>query len=132
MTNADGDSVIEASDAAYAWVTTDFPDGDYWVIVTAYDAANNHTRDSMLITVNNMGIEEEKYFVLSPPLRIMPNPNNGSFVIDSNGDVKIVDITGRLIAVGRNIFRNLNPGIYFVIFEKNNCTSYQKVVVIKE
>jgi hypothetical protein len=51
VTNTDGDSVVEATDAAYSWVTRDFPDGDYWVVVTACDAADNCARDSMLVTI---------------------------------------------------------------------------------
>lgn len=132
VTNTDGDSVVEASDVTYSWVTTDFPDGDYWVIVTAYDAADNYKKDSMLVMLNNFGIEEQKGVALSPPFSIMPNPNNGSFMVDSNDEIKIVDIAGRCVASGQGTFTNLSPGIYFIIYEKDNQTFYEKVIVVKQ
>jgi hypothetical protein len=132
ITNTDGDSIIEASDAAYAWITTDFPDGEYWVVVTAYDAADNATRDSMLVTVNNMGIAEEKSPAQSLPFSILPNPNNGTFVINSDCDVKILDITDRLIAFGRGLDIHLIPGVYFVIYEQKHEIFCSKVIVVNE
>jgi hypothetical protein len=132
ITNTDGDSIVEASDAAYAWVTTDFPDGNYWVVVTAYDAANNATRDSMFVTVNNMGIAEEKPSAQSPAFSIQPNPHNGTFVIDSDDDVKILDITGRLVAVGRGVVTHLVPGIYFIIYKQEHQTFCSKVIIVNE
>jgi len=133
VTNTDGDSIVEASDASFAWVTADFPDGQYWVIVNAYDAANNHQSDSMLVEVANVGIveqQENKTAVVG--LRISPNPNKGYFTIDSEAPVRIVDISGRVIMSGRRNFDKLNPGVYFVIFEENNEIHHQKIVVVQE
>jgi len=58
ITNTDGDSVIEDSDTAGCWRTTDFENGDYWVKVYAYDRDDleitpNVSTDSMLVTVAN-------------------------------------------------------------------------------
>ena len=58
ITNTDGDSVIEASDAAGCWATTDFDNGDYWVKVFVADrdgfiGTGFDTVDSMLVEVYN-------------------------------------------------------------------------------
>ncbi len=130
ITNTDGDSLLEATDIAYSWVTTDFPDGDYWVVVTAYDAAENYEKDSMLVTVTNEGIEEQGSSAISPYFKITPNPNRGCFSVDVSDEIEIFDASGRFIISGRGEFNNLAPGIYFVIYEKNNRVLRQKVVVV--
>jgi hypothetical protein len=132
VTNTDGDSIIEASDAAYSWITTDFPDGDYWIVVTAYDAANNSTRDSMLVTVNNMGIAETKPTIQSPPFSILPNPNNGTFMVSSDYDVRILDVTGRVITTSHGTVTDLSPGIYFVVCEQGHQNFCTKVIVVNQ
>ncbi len=51
VTNTDGDSLIEASDATYSWNTTGFLAGNYWIVVTASDPAGNVAKDSMMVTI---------------------------------------------------------------------------------
>lgn len=131
VTNTDGDSIVEASDAAFSWVTTGYPDGDYWVIVTAYDAAGNWSKDSMLVTVNNVGIIEHRGVVCVGQLEIVPNPNRGSFMLSVLHEVKIYNTNGQLIASGCGPFSGLNPGIYFVVYDYNNEVLCKKVVVIE-
>ncbi len=53
VTNTDGDSVIESSDAAAAWHTENFNNGPWWVKVTAYDRGGNVTADSMSVNTAN-------------------------------------------------------------------------------
>ncbi len=58
ITNTDRDSVIEVTDTAGCWRTTDFDDGDYWIKVfvadrDGFDGTNYDTVDSMLVTVRN-------------------------------------------------------------------------------
>lgn len=132
VTNTDGDSIIEATDANNSWVTTDFYDGDYWVIVTAYDAAGNFATDSMLVTVKNMiVVEEGKNVTVSQPLTIMPNPNNGSFSIDVAEDIKIFDASGRLVRHGHGAFTGFKPGIYFAVLERDSRVLSKKIVVVQ-
>ncbi len=130
VTNTDGDSIVEASDAAGAWVTTDFPDGDYWIVVTAYDAAGSVGQDSMLVTVRNTGIAESDESGIARDLRVIPNPNHGSFVICGTGKISIFDVSGRLVAEGRSEFQDFTPGIYFVVSGKDNRYQSQKIIVI--
>jgi len=132
VTNTDGDSIIEAADADYSWVTSDFFDGDYWIIVTAYDAAGNYATDSMLVTVNNIiGIEETRSVAILRPFNIVPNPNNGTFTVDVCDDIKIFDASGRFVTSGQGQFTELVPGIYFAVLERDNHVLSSKIVVVK-
>ncbi|MEW5701381.1 MAG: hypothetical protein AB1792_04040 [Candidatus Zixiibacteriota bacterium] len=53
VTNTDGDSLLEATDAARSWETQNFNNGDWWVKVRAYDHGVNITTDSMLVRTAN-------------------------------------------------------------------------------
>jgi hypothetical protein len=55
VTNTDGDSIIEVSDTSGCWATYSFPNGKYWVEVTAYDQYGNATSQNMLVKVKNPG-----------------------------------------------------------------------------
>jgi len=58
ITNSDGDSVIESSDADECWHTADLPNETYWIVVKASDAYGNETYDSMKVnTVNYVPFE---------------------------------------------------------------------------
>ena len=132
VTNTDGDSVVESTDAIYAWQTNDFPDGDYWVVVTAYDAAGNYQVDSMLVTLSNVGIGEQGDIAAAHPMEIYPNPNRGSFVVNTEHSIRVIDITGRIVVSRRGRFHGLSPGIYFVVFEENNRIHHEKIVVVSK
>lgn len=151
VTNTDGDSLIETGDASYSWVTTNFPDGYYWVVITAYDAANNLTRDSMRVFVDNPGgIEENASLAGTNSLRVSPNPLRHAtrirVGIGAKGlGLKIYDAAGRLVtsfalrdtpcairwdAVDQN-GRRVPDGVYFAVVELNGVTYREKIVVIK-
>jgi len=53
VTNTDGDTVLEAADTSGCWNTLGFPNGQYWVVVYAWDQSGNTAADSQLVTVNN-------------------------------------------------------------------------------
>ncbi len=149
VTNTDGDSIVEPSDTAFSWVTTDFPDGDYWVVVTAYDAAGNYEKDSMLVTVANEGIEEQKIVAASPPFRIMPNPINHNttvwFVLSCAGHatLKVYNIVGQEVATladgeleaGEHcvVFNaeDLPSSIYFLKFQADDYSATEKILLIR-
>ncbi len=130
VTNTDGDSLIENTDAGCAWETTNFPDGDYWVVVEARDAAGNAERDSMLVTVANVGVTEMVNAGASPGLRISPNPGTGPVRIDSEDRFKIVDESGRVVASGSGGTYALTPGVYFVVFIGGELHS-EKMIIVK-
>ncbi|MCS7250635.1 MAG: M23 family metallopeptidase [candidate division WOR-3 bacterium] len=62
ITNTDGDSIIESSDANYSWQTRNFPNGRYLVKVYAYDASNNCSVCSMYVRIRNPSGIIEKAF----------------------------------------------------------------------
>jgi len=130
VTNADGDSIVETSDASQSWVTTDYPDGDYWIVVTAYDAAGSMQRDSMMVTLNNTGISEYEDMRVVATLQVLPNPNHGSFIIRSQRLVRIFDAGGRLVAEGRSEYHDFAPGVYFIVTGDDDTRQCTKLVVI--
>lgn len=82
ITNTDGDSVIEASDAAGCWRTTDFDNGAYWVRLYAYDRddlglSDNVSTDSMQVIVAN----------------VPPCDCTGFCDLDLNGSLNPMDVT---------------------------------------
>ncbi|OGC38895.1 hypothetical protein A2Y85_01680 [candidate division WOR-3 bacterium RBG_13_43_14] len=129
VTNTDGDSLLESSDANYSWVTTGYPDGNYWIIVTAYDAAGNSGKDSMMVTIDNIGIVESFEEMADNMLMVIPNPNHGEFRINRS-DAILVNSCGQVIAQGRTTFTGLKPGVYFLISKHNDQTIRQKIIVV--
>lgn len=132
VTNADGDSVVESSDAACSWVTTDYPDGDYWVVITASDAAGNYTKDSMLVSVKNaQAVEEHIDKSFSNPFRELPSPVSGPLLIPAEKGVKVFDVNGRLVTSYQPAMA-LSPGVYFIVLKSEKQIFTRKIVVIKE
>lgn len=111
VTNTDGDSIIESSDAAISWRTTQFPNGNYWIKIYAYDVSNNVSVCSMQVTVNNGGgvTEEENHSQFS----------------------KSVCEGGLFNSLGQKLsnlnLAQLKPGIYF--YNKNGIT--HKLLIVK-
>lgn len=130
VTNTDGDSIVETGDAAYAWVTTNFPDGDYWIVVTAYDAAGTVRQDSMQVTLMNTGIAESDGEHIANTLQILPNPSSGSFMVPGPHQVSIFDVSGRCVAGGEREYHDFAPGIYFVVAGDDDYRQCKKLVVI--
>lgn len=99
LTNTDGDSLREESDYDSCWHTTEFPDGDYWVVVTTKDAVGNQTIDSMQVTLVNgnpgvvEGTEPETAFTLLTPLVVHATPL--TFVCPRTDRIRIYDVSGR-------------------------------------
>lgn len=142
LTNTDGDSLREESDHDSCWHTADFPDGAYWVVVTARDAAGNTSVDSMQIRLCN-GVEFDEYEIrfslLSPfiragePLKIL---------CQAPGVLKVYDVSGRRWLEAQlwpsTYFQeielgNLPVGVYFIRIDRIDLlTSYSlKFVVIR-
>ncbi len=107
VTNTDGDSVVEATDASYSWQTTNYPNGNYWIKVYASDASDNVSVCSMLVTVaNNPAIEE--YVFTSKRI--------------NSKDKFLYNALGQRVKVPQ-----IKAGVYF---SPLNCGQY-KVIIIK-
>ena len=80
LTNSDGDSTIEFSDAPLSLETTNFHNGEYTIYVRAHDRYGNTTDTSMVVTLGN-------YFTLSGNI-IPTDSGNGlsGFNIDITPD----------------------------------------------
>jgi len=126
VTNTDGDSLIESSDANYSWNTTGFPSGYYWIVVTASDAAGNITKDSMRVQIPGQVVEEEVDHSIS----------SGNFIqlyreikeLLKKQDACLYDVSGRLIEKNR---ARLNSGIYFIVYKEDGQIRQKKFVLIK-
>lgn len=108
--------------------------GDYAVIVTK----NGCSDTSACVTINTIGINN---IASDNYLRVYPNPNNGSFNIQSTGEgsYSIVNELGQTIKMlelnSSNKYtitiENIGCGIYFIVGLNNNQIIRQKVVVVK-
>ncbi len=107
LTNSDGDSLINLSERNLAFKTEDHPDGDYRLIVEAYDAYGNSDADSLEIKFRNgivSNVDDDlenqvpEEFILR---QNYPNPFNSGTVIEftvpsvSNVVLKVYDLLGR-------------------------------------
>ncbi|MFC1564013.1 FlgD immunoglobulin-like domain containing protein [candidate division KSB1 bacterium] len=106
LTNSDGDSLISLSERNLAFPTADYPDGDYRIIVEAYDAYGNSDTDSMNVTFKNgvtTDVDDRKNFMPDEFLlkQNYPNPFNTGTVIEftlpsaAEVTLKIYDLLGR-------------------------------------
>ncbi len=125
VTNTDGDTLIEATDANYSWNTTGFPPGNYWIVVKAMDAAGNTTKDSMMVTIPGQSVEENyTYLIARTSIVNSPKALNELFCKFA---VKLYDVNGRV----QSDFHNLPPGVYFAIYKDNGELKQKKIVIIK-
>ena len=102
VTNTDGDSVVEASDWYCGWNTEEFPNGTYWVKVTAYDRYGNSDSDSMQVEVEN-------YFEVAGKVGLSDNPPDSSGSIIGIWELAISDTTDQ---TGSFLFENVDGGHY--------------------
>jgi hypothetical protein len=148
VTNTDGDSVIESTDASGTWATGMLGDTTYWVCVRASDVYGNATFDSMLVrTRNGVGVEDLPPVALSKPLRVSPNPGPAPVLVsfglgrETAVQARIIDAAGR-VAVSLGSGRmpggdyrfdsgRLNPGVYFVQLFVAGVEQRSKLVVTR-
>jgi hypothetical protein len=92
-----------------------------------------------LANPTTMGIESTK---ISDVVNVYPNPNNGSFTIETNGNEKqntvmLYDVTGKLvlsqIIIGKATIDagNLNAGIYNLSIISNNGVTNKRIIIQK-
>lgn len=77
LTNNDGDSTVESTDAAGAWHTAGYPSGTYTIRVTAFDAGGNVVSDSMNVTVQSPS--PQNVIVTMTPTSSLQIPASGGF-----------------------------------------------------
>lgn len=140
------------SNATYQWVDCDnnyapllnetsqvftvTQDGNYAVIVTSN--TTNCVDTSACINITNASVND--YFSESY-LSIYPNPNHGSFTIETDREAEMVvynsigkEISSKQLKVGKNFidFDNTANGIYYLnVVDKKGNRSLQKVSVMR-
>ncbi|MEO0226269.1 MAG: M23 family metallopeptidase, partial [candidate division WOR-3 bacterium] len=106
ITNTDGDTLIEPTDTAGKWQTQNYPDGNYWVVVTAYDAYGNARAESMLVTLRNGNkVEGNTLDGLTGHFSITPTvvPSQKAVKINRSKEIvkpcrlNIFDVTGKKV-----------------------------------
>jgi hypothetical protein len=146
VTNTDGDSILETTDSLSCWHTADFPDGWYYVKVTAYDIAGNSTTESMPVFVfNGVGVANNTPKPTpSPQLSLSGGLSlNGQISLEQSRKVslKIFDNTGRMEKVlisgqlGKGdyhfTYQTKHSGIYFLVAQIGGQIITKKVVIIR-
>ncbi len=125
VTNTDGDSIIESSDANYSWNTNGFPPGNYWIVVTASDAAGNTTKDSMMVTIPGQVVVETNTYIISLQNISSLFKEFDRLFIDN--EARLYDINGRMI----DRTSGVSSGIYFLVYKNGEKYNSKKIVVIK-
>lgn len=104
LTNSDGDQDWGTEDQQASWDTSDLPDGQYVIRVTAWDVAGNATSDSMtVVTANGNPSSTGESAASAIRLASGPNPAIGPTVIRFSPDtpgrasLTIYDLTGRRV-----------------------------------
>ena len=120
VTNTDQDSMIEASDKNYAWRTGEFPNGTYWVRVTAYDRYGGVDSDSMQVQVEN-------YFQVTGKVGLSDNPPDSSGSIIQIVELTVSDTTDR---TGSFLFGSVDSGHYLFHITHPGYSSLDTVVQV--
>lgn len=153
LTNNNGDSIIELSEAQLAFPTADYPDGDYRIFVEAWDEAGNMVLDSMDITFDNFntgitnlnsGNDIEIHCYPNPAkdkvtLSLSTFVLKGSYgEVGENNIIKITNAFGQqvvLLEVKNNKVvwdtKDIQPGVYFYSLKSNDSVKAGKLVIAK-
>jgi hypothetical protein len=102
VTNTDGDGEVEATDWSLGWNTEQFPNGTYWVKVTALDRYGNTTSDSMQVQVKNS-------FSIAGQVGLSDSPPDSSGSVVEILELAISDTTTK---DGYYSFENIKEGYY--------------------
>lgn len=101
VTNTNGDDTLTLIDQNQFFNTNSLANGNYIFRILAWDAANNMSKDSMIIKIRNFpnGIEQQN---TDDDFKIYPNPTNAYCIVHlpqsaSMTEVKIVDLQGRIV-----------------------------------
>jgi hypothetical protein len=152
LTNNNGDSLIELSEADSAFDTEDYPDGDYRIFVEAYDEYGNSVLDSMDVRFRNGNYISNSPFAIPNEIQLEqnhPNPFNSSTVIrytiphSCEVTLTVYDVLGRKVrvlvdgfqAVGQHsgVFdgEELSSGIYFYQLKAGEIVATKKMVYLR-
>jgi hypothetical protein len=143
LTNNNGDSIIDLSEAQLAFPTEDYPDGDYRIFVEAWDESGNMDLDSMDITFDNLITDIPATLVGLQTIRCYPNPARSDVIFElskttaGSERIVILDSDGQQILTldvlnHRVVWRtdNINPGIYYYYLKGDTELKPGKIIVL--
>jgi len=153
LTNNNGDSLIDLGEKDSAFVTTNYPDGDYRIYAEAQDEYGNSTIDSMDVKFRNgiVGIsdEENPVAVQFDLEQNYPNPFNSStriyYSVGKPGviSLKVYDVLGREVRVLASGFKKSGnysahwdakdypSGIYIYRLQTAGFTEARKMLLVE-
>ncbi len=139
ITNTDGDTIIESSDANYSFQSQGLTDGYYWIVVKLEDETGNLNRDSMLVRIKNLRVGESEV----PEIKISRLSIDRFKVIynfETKNSLEILDVSGRVykkilprIEGKKTIFNmdKIKPGIYILQLKDKGILIIKKAFFIK-
>jgi murein DD-endopeptidase MepM/ murein hydrolase activator NlpD len=146
LTNNNGDSIIDLSEAQLAFPTENYPDGEYRIFVEAWDEAGNMALDSMDITFDNFntGISNSR-ITNSIEVNCFPNPAKDYVVFEVrkvkpiNQQIIITNTYGQQIELlsiknEKTVWdiRKVSSGTYFYYLQSGlNAIERGKIIVLK-
>ena len=151
ITNSNGDSLITIEDEVYSFDSSQFPDGEYWLKVTAHDASMNEASAQMQVQFNNGNTSTSQNHLL-PSMIVTnhPNPFNPSttfsFDLPESSDYQfsIYNCRGQKIfykvemcsdsELNKKIIWNAKKqasGIYFYRLQTNHNVTSGKCLLVK-
>lgn len=127
LTHGTGDNRIQPTDSLRLLNTAAYPDGDYWLTLTAHDASGNAARDSVRLRLRN-GVLGTAAATAANALSVWPNPVTGDWLTvrgaAASEPLRLTDALGRTWALPeaptsapaarRFDARALPPGVYWL------------------
>ena len=146
LTNANGSFSLPSLDYGTYKAMVEIPgmpSAQYNVNITAANPNTNNL--NFVATNNNIALANAEQELLSASLGILPNPNNGVFVLNfnataaNNAQIRIFDALGRLVLEQNAQFfegsnklplqlNNVQEGVYLVQLKTNNATAQVRFV----
>ena len=146
LTNANGSFSLPSLDYGSYKAMVEIPgmpSAQYNVNITAANPNTNNL--NFVATNNNIALANAEQELLSASLGILPNPNNGVFVLNfdataaNNAQIRIFDALGRLVLEQNAQFfegsnklplqlNNVQEGVYLVQLKTNNATAQVRFV----
>ena len=130
----DGGTTVETTDLN-AISFTELADGNYTVDLELVDMDGLSIDPAVTASVNFTIDTSNAVDNINNAVSIYPNPSNGLFNINANGNfnMQVIDITGKVIDT-KNFSNNTTieintTGIYFIKLSDGNSVSVQKVIV---
>jgi hypothetical protein len=136
ITNSDGNDTIDGTDALNFFNTLNFPDDDYILRVTAFDASGNSASDSMIFKTRNLNSSVNN--LTDGSISLFPNPTASKIIkvagLNDNERYyhSVCTIPGKLLSSKKILSDEINlsdfsPGVYMVRIESEKNIFYRKV-----